>query len=115
MAILFEHFSDLPAPHREHGRLHKLTDVVILTIPGVICGADGWVQVEEFGTAKEEWLKTLLELDNGTPSHDTMGRIFYLLRPGTFRERFSAWVSDLGSLLDEGVIAIDGKCQGNRI
>ena len=76
----------------------------------MICGADGWVQVEEFGTAKEEWLKTFLELDNGIPSHDTIGRIFYLLRPGTFGERFSAWGSDLGSLLDGDVIAIDGKC-----
>ena len=39
----------------------------------MLCGADGWVGIEEFGKAKEEWLTELLKLPNGISSHDTQG------------------------------------------
>ena len=74
MSSLFDHFSDLPDPRREQGRLHRLSDVLVMTVLAVICGADGWVRVEEFGVAKEAWLKTFLSLENGVPSHDTIAR-----------------------------------------
>jgi len=48
----------------------------VLTILAVICGADDWVAVEEFGKEKRDWLKTFLKLQNGIPSHDTIGDLF---------------------------------------
>lgn len=60
-------------PRVERTKRHKLLDIIIIAICGVICGAEGWVEIEEFGKAKEEWLKSLLELPNGIPSHDTDG------------------------------------------
>ena len=73
-----------------------------------ICGAEGWVNIEEFGKEKEEWLKTLLELPNGIPSHDTFGRVFARLDPAQFEACFFEWVQSLTERV-EGVIAIDGK------
>jgi len=58
-----------------------LRDIIIIAMCGVICGADGWVGIEEFGKAKEEWLTELLHLPNGIRSHDTFGRVFAFMDP----------------------------------
>jgi hypothetical protein len=66
-----DYFADLEDPRRYYGnKLHELSDVLVLTILAVISGAESWVDVEEFGINKEEWLKTFLKLPNGIPSHD---------------------------------------------
>lgn len=95
-------------PRVERTKRHKLLDIIIIAICGVICGAEGWVEIEEFGKAKEEWLKSLLELPNGIPSHDTFGRVFAQLDPKQFEACFLQWVQSLSETIS-GVIAIDGK------
>ncbi len=37
----------------ERTKLHRLQDIIILAVCSVICGAEGWVEIEEFGKAKE--------------------------------------------------------------
>jgi predicted transposase YbfD/YdcC len=86
-----------------------LLDIVVIAICAVICGADGWVDVEEFGKAKKEWLRTFLELPNGIPSHDTFGRVFAQLDPEQFQQSFINWVQAVSDILDGQVVAIDGK------
>ncbi len=46
-------FAQVEDPRMERTRLHRLRDIIILAICGVLCGADGWVEIEEFGKAKE--------------------------------------------------------------
>jgi hypothetical protein len=89
--------------------MHSLRDILVLTILAVICGADGFVDVERFGHSKEAWLRTFLELPNGIPSHDTLGRVFAALSPRAFADRFQAWVGTISERLDGEVIAVDGK------
>lgn len=101
-------FATVEDPRVERTKRHKLLDIIILAICGVICGAEGWVEIEEFGKAKKEWLKSLLELPNGIPSHDTFGRVFARLDPKRFEACFFAWVQSLSEPVS-GVIAIDGK------
>lgn len=81
---------------------------MILAICGVLCGADGWVEIEEFGKAKESWFTKLLQLPNGIPSHDTFGRVFSLIDLKQFEASFIQWVQGI-SQTAKGVIAIDGK------
>ena len=50
----------------------------MLAICGVLCGADGWGEIEEFGKAKEAFVTDLLDLPNGIPSQETFGRVFAL-------------------------------------
>ena len=69
-AAITSYFSGLEDPRSDHTRWHQLIDIITITVCGVICGADSWVELEQFGKSKEEWLKRFLELPNGIPSHD---------------------------------------------
>jgi predicted transposase YbfD/YdcC len=105
---LLRFFEDLPDP-RGCNKIHKLTDMLVIAIRAVICGADGWEDVALFGRAKQKWFRTFLELPGGIPSHDTFGRVFARLNPDAFEECFVAWISSLAGCADGRLIAIDGK------
>ncbi len=107
---ILHHFSSINDPRIERQKKHLLPNIFFITLCAVICGADDWATVEEFGQSNEEWLTELLDLKNGIPSHDTFGRVFSLIDTHLFSECFSHWVSDLAQLSEGEVIAIDGKC-----
>ena len=102
-------FADLHDPRREHNRFHSLWDIIALTICAVVAGADSWVDVAEYGHDKEGFLSTFLELPNGLPSHDTIGRVFALLDPAAFQRCFLSWVQALVEATEGRLIAVDGK------
>jgi predicted transposase YbfD/YdcC len=106
---LMEHFSDLVDPRIERTKLHKLIDIVTIAICAVICGADSWVDIETYGKSKHEWLKQFLELPNGIPSHDTIGRVFASLNPEELQKCFRTWMESISKVTQGEVIAIDGK------
>lgn len=108
-ADIGEYFAGLDDPRIDRTKRHKLLDIVVIAICAVICGADGWVDVEEFGKAKKKWLRTFLEMPNGIPSHDTFGRVFAQLDPEQFQQSFIDWVQAVSVLSDGQVVAIDGK------
>ena len=108
-ASLIEHFGELEDPRIERSKRHKLIDIVIIAICGVICGADDWVAIADFGRAKQAWLRQFLELPNGIPSHDTFGRVFARLDPEQFQACFRQWVQAVFKLTRGQVVAVDGK------
>ena len=108
-AQLLEHFQSLEDPRAEHLLEHKLLDIIGLTICAVICGADTWVDIENYGKAKAEWLKGFLELASGIPSHDTIARLFAALDPEALQGCFLSWVRAVAQLCEGEVVAIDGK------
>ena len=73
---LVEHFEDMEDLRVDSTKIHQLRDIIVIAICAVICGADNWVEIEEFGRAKQEWLEKLLGMANGIPSHDTFGRSY---------------------------------------
>jgi hypothetical protein len=79
-ASILEYFAKIPDPRVERTKLHSLASILVLSLCAVVCGADDFVGMEKFGRAKEAWLRTLLHLHNGIPSHDTIGRVFAALR-----------------------------------
>lgn len=106
---LLDHIAIIPDPRIERSKRHSLQDIMAIAICGMICGADDWVSIEEFGRAKESWFRTFLDLPNGIPSHDTFGRVFAALSPDAFANFFAGWVRDIAELTDGEVVAIDGK------
>jgi predicted transposase YbfD/YdcC len=105
-------FGALEDPRVERTKLHQLIDIITISICAVICGADDWVEIEQFGNDKRAFFDKFLVLPNGIPSHDTFGRVFASINPEQFQECFLAWVQELvcasGGQL-KGVVAIDGK------
>jgi len=104
-----KHFSGVKDPRIDRTKRHRLLDIIIIAICGVICGADSWVDIELFGKTKIDRLKTFLRLPNGIPSHDTFGRVFAALNPEEFESSFMEWVQAINQLTQGQVIAIDGK------
>ncbi len=109
IASLSKHFENLTDPRAEHSIDHLLIDIVIITICAVICGANNWVEIENYGHAKKEWLETFLELPHGIPSHDTLMRLFARLKPNELQQCFLSWIEAVTNITKGQVIAIDGK------
>jgi len=106
---LISEFSKINDPRLDRQKLHKLVDIFAITVCAVICGANTWNEIAQYGQSKHDWLKTFLELPNGIPSHDTIRRVFIIIDPEEFRTAFIDWVASIRPLLPETVIAVDGK------
>jgi predicted transposase YbfD/YdcC len=102
-------FAQLKDPRMNRTKKHSLGDILAIAIAAIICGADGWTQVAEFGRCKRKWFVTFLDLPNGIPSHDTFGRVFAALNPAAFEECFQKWITGLATASAGRLIAIDGK------
>jgi predicted transposase YbfD/YdcC len=109
-ASILTFFHDLPDPRRQtRNKKHPLIDILVIALCGIIAGCQSAVEIEAYGRAKEAWLKTILELPNGIPSHDTFSRVLQLLDPRKFHDCFVAWVQALHELTRGRVVPIDGK------
>lgn len=108
-ASILEYFAGVPDPRIERTRLHPLVSILVLSLCAVICGADSFVGIEEFASAREAWFSSFLDLPNGIPSHDTIGRVFAMLDPKALEAAFRAWVAAVATVTKGEVVAIDGK------
>ncbi len=107
---IIHHFSSIEDPRVNRQKKHQLQDIFFISICAIICGADNWVAVEEFGLSKEDWFTEILGLKHGIPSHDTFGEVYAAIDTDQFSVCFSRWVADLSCITEGEVIAIDGKC-----
>jgi predicted transposase YbfD/YdcC len=106
---LVDHFRSLPDPRIDRTRRHELLDILVISICTLLCGGESFNDMEDFGYAKEEWLRTFLKLPHGIPSHDTFNRLFVALAPGRFLDCFLKWTESLRRVVDEEIVAMDGK------
>jgi predicted transposase YbfD/YdcC len=106
---LLEHLQTLEDPRRTDSTLHPLPSILFMGLCAVICGAETWVAMEEWARAREDWLRSAIDLPHGIPSHDTFARVFSLLEPLSFATMFTRWVEGMMERTEGGVVAIDGK------
>jgi predicted transposase YbfD/YdcC len=110
-----KYFAELKDPRVERTREHLLEEILLIAIAAILSGAGGWNEIEQYGKAKQEWLKTFLCLPAGIPSHDTFNRVFQALDPQELEKGFVAWVRSIARLTAGEVVAIDGKAlRGTR-
>lgn len=107
-ARLQDHFTELTDPRRREVT-YPLINIVVIAVCAVICGADDFVAIAEFGTKKREWLARFLDLRNGIPSHDRFNAILAAIKPAEFEKCLLSWITALQDITDGQVIAIDGK------
>src|ERR1700680_976915 len=103
------HFDALEDPRIARCKRHLLGDILFLAVCAMIAGANDFVAMQKFGYAKRDWRKKFLELPNGIPSHDTLGRVFSLLDGEQFIQCFLGWVQTIHQVTAGEIIAVDGK------
>jgi predicted transposase YbfD/YdcC len=109
VSTIARHFGKIDDPRIDRTKLHLLSDILTIAICAVICDADGWVDVENYGVSKHAWLTSFLALPNGIPSHDTFGRVFARIDPTQFQHCFMRWMREIYRVTHGEVVPIDGK------
>jgi predicted transposase YbfD/YdcC len=107
-ARLQDHFAELTDPRRREV-LYPLINIVVIAVCAVICGADDFVAIAEFGEKKRHWFGNFLDLRNGIPSHDRFNAIFAAIKPAEFEKCLLSWITAVQEITDGQIIAIDGK------
>jgi predicted transposase YbfD/YdcC len=106
---LLELLEELPDPRLDHNKRHRVVDILTIAICGALCSVDNYVELERFARVKHKWFESFLELPNGIPSHDTIGRVLAVLDRKAFAEVFVRWLSSWAGELGDVQVAIDGK------
>ena len=101
-------FAELPDPRQAGKVTYPLEEIILIALCAGICGADSFVEFEEFGKSKINFLRRFLPFENGIPSHDTFVAVFFNTDPKHFGKIFIAWVESLQGEMP-GLVAIDGK------
>jgi predicted transposase YbfD/YdcC len=103
-----EFFEEVAEPRQKAKVLYPLPELLLCCLVGVLCGAEGWVEVEEYCEAKLDFLRRFLRFEHGIASHDTFSDVFNALDPEGFKAAFIAWTAALQEDIRE-IVAIDGK------
>jgi predicted transposase YbfD/YdcC len=103
-----DHFEELTDPRRREPR-YPLINIVTIAVCAVVCGADDFVSIAEYGEKKRKWLAQFLDLSEGIPSHDRFNAIFAALNPAEFEKCLLSWITALHEITAGQVVAIDGK------
>lgn len=108
MKSLFNHFEILEDPRDIRGRKHELIDILIMTIYGILNGYTDFDNMADFLFVHKNYFIELLNLKNGTPSHDTLSRVFSIIDSQKFLSIFIKWINEI--IEKNGVhMSIDGK------
>jgi predicted transposase YbfD/YdcC len=106
------HFESLSDPRHTRNRKHLLSDVVVIGICGILCGANGPTAIRRWAISKANWLAKYLALPHGIPSRDCIRRLLLALKPEAFQKCFQEWIASGVQANESGerrLIAIDGK------
>ena len=107
-ARIQDHFASLTDPRRRKVT-YPLINVVTIAICAVICGADDFVAIANYGRKKRKWLSQFLDLSMGIPSHDRFNAILGAIKPAEFEACLLSWITDLHEITAGQIVAIDGK------
>ncbi len=105
---LMDFMEEVPDPRVDRTREHKRIDILVIGVCCVICGGEGFTDMETFGKAQRAWLRGFLKLPGGIPSHDTFNRVFSAIAPSVFMDCFIRWTQTLRTHLGGEVVALDG-------
>ena len=109
VSLIRKHFRSLKDPRVVGRTQHRLIDIIVMALCGVIANCDDWPDIALFARKRESWFRRFLSLPGGVPAHDTFERVFAALDPRAFERCCVAWLQDVARLVGVAHIAIDGK------
>ena len=112
LAVIFGQLED---PRIDRHKKFPLCEIVFLVLYSALLGVESWRGIELIGHERIDFLKKFFEFSNGIPSHQTIGRVFSILKPKSFESFFIKWTSIIYGQNHGKQIAIDGKTvRGSR-
>ena len=106
LSVLFDELED---PRIERKKLYPLAEIIFLAIFGALYGIESWRGLVLRGDERLSFLQKFFPYKNGIPSHQTIGRVFSLLKPKAFENFFIIWAANLNGSNSGKQIAFDGK------
>jgi len=106
LAVIFGQLED---PRIDRHKKFPLCEIVFLVLYSALLGVESWRGIELIGHERIDFLKKFFEFSNGIPSHQTIGRVFSILKPKSFESFFIKWTSIIYGENQGKQIAIDGK------
>jgi predicted transposase YbfD/YdcC len=88
---LFKTVEDIRLERNTHYPLHE---ILMIAFFAILSGAKAWTDLEDFGHAKEKWLRRFMTLECGIPSHDTFRRVFALIDPEHLQNATTTFLID---------------------
>ncbi len=105
----FESFLVLEDPRTGGNKKHHFGEILFMVVTGVLCGMNGFADIEEFCNEDIEWFQKWIKLPNGVPRAQTFSNIFAIIDPEQFKDCLTAHLQSLYFSLAIQVIAVDGK------
>ena len=108
--IHFAAFESLEDPRSATGwTRHHFGEVLFICVTGVLCGMNGFAEIEHFAKLQRSWFEKWISLPHGIPRAQTLSNLFQLIDPTKFQQCLIDHVSQLHPDLKKQIIAIDGK------
>lgn len=115
-ATLLECLSEVEDPRKQGMISHKLPNVLAIIIIASIVGANDSVAVAQFAKRYESELRSILDLEHGVPSHDTIGRVLIFVNEHQLKFWVGLWKKEMFDLPEAEALALDGKVdKANKI
>ena len=105
----FEAFIIIEDPRTGGNKKHHFGEVLFMVVTGVLCGMNGFADIEEFCHEDIEWFKKWITLPNGIPRAQTFSNIFAIIDPDLFNRCLTEHLATLYLALAAQIIAVDGK------
>ena len=115
MNDLIIYFNELTDTRDPRGLKHELTNCIVMTIYGILAGNYDAENIAFFLKLNDKYFNKELNLKYGTPSPDTLLRIYSLIDAEEFMTIFVKWVENIIKKKNEQLnnkyklIPIDGK------
>ena len=102
-------FSGIEDPRLDRNKKYPLHEILFCAIYSAVQGNESWRGIEIMCVEKLDHLRNFFDFTQGIASHQTIARVFSLLKPKSFEQFFTAWAQSLSGSNDGKQIAFDGK------
>lgn len=104
-----EIFKEIKDPRVINRCYHKLEDILFIGLCTLLSNGEDFVDMELFGKERESWLREILDLPHGIPTHDTFNRVFQSIDPEEFKKCLGEHGKSFIDTVKDKLICLDGK------
>jgi len=102
-------FNSIEDPRIDRHKKYPINEIIFTVLYASLLGVESWRGVELVAKERIDYLKKFFPFQEGIPSHQTIGRVFSLLKPKAFESLFKNWMAIVCTSHTENHIALDGK------